>query len=49
MGNKGQDKRDESGKLQKDIDEDEKRINRLNREKDMDANEKLRRAIEEGK
>lgn len=46
---KGGDKRDESGDMRKQIEEDEKRINRLNKEKDMDANEKLRRAIEEGK
>jgi hypothetical protein len=46
---KGGNKRDESGDQQKRIDEDEKRINRLNKEKDMEANEKLRRAIEEGK
>ena len=46
---KGGNKRDESGDQRKRIEEDEKRINRLNKEKDMDADEKLRRAIEEGK
>ena len=46
---KGGNKRDESGDQRKRIEEDEKRINRLNKEKDMDAAEKLRRAIEEGK
>jgi hypothetical protein len=46
---KGGNKRDESGDQRKRIEEDEKRINRLNKENDMDAEEKLRRAIEEGK
>ena len=45
---KGQSKRDDSGEHQRKIDEDNARINRLNKEQDMDASEKLRRAIEEG-
>lgn len=45
---KGGDKRDESGEHQRKIDEDNARIDRLNKEKDMDANERLRRTIEEG-
>lgn len=45
---KGGDKRDESGAMKKKIAEDEARINKLNKEKDMSASEKLRRAIEEG-
>lgn len=45
---KGQNKRDESGEQQRKIDEDNARINRLNKEADMEAEEKLRRAIEEG-
>jgi hypothetical protein len=47
---KGKDKRDESGAMKKKkIAEDEARINKLNKENDMSASEKLRRAIEEGK
>lgn len=44
---KGGSKRDESGAAKREIAADNALINRLNRENDMDANEKLRRAIED--